>query len=588
MPSGLLSTDLYQLSMMQAYLREGITETAVFEFFVRKLPKTRNFLIAAGLEQCLDYLETLAATGAQLDWLRANGQFDDAVLDYLAGLRFTGDVDAMPEGTVFFPDEPILRVTAPLPVAQLVETRIINILHFQTLIASKAARIRLAAGDRLLVDFGYRRAHGADAGLLAARASYLAGFDGSATVEAGMQFGIPLYGTMAHSFIQAHQSEEEAFLAFARARPRRLVLLLDTYDTERAAMTAVHVARRLDTEGITLHGVRLDSGDLSLHAHAVRAILNAHGLDAVTIFASGGLDETEIARLLAGKAPIDGFGVGTSLTTSSDAPALDCAYKLQEYAGIARRKTSEGKATWPGRKQVFRAHDNGRLAGDDLGLADEPLPGHPLLEPVMRTGRRMAAAPSLEAIRRHARSELARLPAPLRRLDGPTGYPVVPSPGLRQLAAEVDRRIASARSSAARLVTRWEHFPHGADVGVRGIGPTLEAALEQAALALTAVVTDPAGVAPTDEAAFSCRGDGAEPLLYEWLNALIYEMAVERRLFSRFQVIVEGDRLHAQAWGEPIDPARHEPAAEPKGATYTELSVRRSDGGWIAQCVVDV
>ncbi len=587
MPSGLLSTDLYQLSMMQAYLREGMTDTAVFEFFVRKLPKARNFLVAAGLEQCLNYLETLAVVPAELEWLRTTKRFDDSVLDYLAGLRFTGDVDAMAEGTVFFPDEPILRVMAPLPVAQLVETRVINILHFQTLIASKAARIRLAAGDRLLVDFGYRRAHGADAGLLAARASFIAGFDGTATVAAGMAFGIPLYGTMAHSFIQAHGSEEEAFLSFARARPDRLVLLLDTYDTERAAMTAVDVARMLAAEGIALHGIRIDSGDLGAHAHAVRAILDAHGLNGVTIFASGGLDETEIARLLAGKAPIDGFGVGTSLTTSSDAPALDCAYKLQEYAGVARRKTSEGKATWPGRKQVFRRCDRGLFATDDLGLVGEPLPGHPLLEPAMQAGRRVGASPPLEAIRDYARGQLAQLPVPLRGLDGSVHYPVQPSPELRRLAAEVDRRIAGA-AVVMRPAARWEHFSHDADVGIRGVGPTLEAALEQVALALTAVVTDPAGVGHSQEAAFSCSGAGPDQLLYEWLNAVIFEMAVNRRLFSRFAVVVDGNRLTARAWGEAVDPVRHEPAAEPKGATYTELSVHSEAGQWIAQCVVDV
>lgn len=441
--AGILGTDLYQLAMMQAYLREGLTGTAAFEFFVRRLPARRNFLVAAGLEQCLRYLETLGPTEAELEWLRTSGQVAPTVADELARLSFTGDVEAVPEGTIVFADEPLLRVVAPMPVAQLVETRLINLLNFQTLIASKAARVVLAAPAKLLVDFGYRRAHGAEAGLLAARAAYIAGFAGSATVDAGMEFGIPLYGTMAHSFVQAHASEEEAFLAFARARPDRLVLLIDTYQTERAAETVARLAPRLQADGITVQGVRIDSGDLAMHARSVRAILDAHGLRHVTIFASGGLDEDQIERLLSGGAPIDGFGVGTSLTTSSDAPTLDCAYKLQEYGGVARRKTSEGKATWPGRKQVFRNHEvDGRLAGDVLGLAAESLDGEPLLKPVLRGGRRIDPPEPLEEARSRARDQLAALPPALRQLTAAPPYPVSPSAALRALAAEVDRRIA--------------------------------------------------------------------------------------------------------------------------------------------------
>ncbi|MCR6628639.1 MAG: nicotinate phosphoribosyltransferase [Magnetospirillum sp.] len=377
-PDGVLHTDLYQLAMAQAYLGEGMAGTAAFELFFRTLPPQRNFLVTAGLAQALDFLEALAPGAAELDWLRSLGRFDDALLDWLAGLRFTGAVDAMPEGTIVFADEPVLRVTAPIAMAQLVETRLINLLHFQTLISSKAARLMLAAQGRPLVDFGYRRAHGAEAGVMAARAAYMAGFAGTATVEAGRRFGIPLYGTMAHSFIQAHAGEAEGFLAFARARPERLVLLIDTYDTEQAATLVTELAPRLAAQGITVAGVRIDSGDLAAHAGAVRAILDSGGCRDVTIFASGGLDEDKIARLRAAHAPIDGFGVGTSLTTSSDAAALDCAYKLQEYAGEARRKTSEGKATWPGRKQVFRRFDADRRMADDLlALEGEDAPGEP-------------------------------------------------------------------------------------------------------------------------------------------------------------------------------------------------------------------
>jgi len=330
-----LLTDFYQLTMLKSYFERGMTEVAAFEFFVRKLPATRNFLIAAGLEQALEFLQNLRFSEDELDWLSRRPGFAREFVDWLAQLRFTGDIDAMPEGTAFFGDEPILRVAAPLPQAQLVETRLIALLHFESLIASKAAHCALAAPGKLLVDFGLRRAHGAEAGLLAARASYVGGFSGTATVLAGKRFGIPLYGTMAHSFIQAHDSETAAFLDFARGHPANTTLLIDTYDTEAGAQRVVALAPRLRAEGILVKAVRLDSGDLGEHARKVRRILDEGGCRDVGIFASGGLDEYELARIAA--APIDGFGVGTSLVTSSDAPGLDCAYKLQEYAGRPRR-----------------------------------------------------------------------------------------------------------------------------------------------------------------------------------------------------------------------------------------------------------
>ena len=370
-PTSALLTDLYQLNMIQAYLDHGETKTAVFEFFVRTLPARRGFLVAAGLEQALDYLENLRFSEAEIEWLRSTGRFGKNLLDYLADFRFSGDVHAMPEGTVFFAGEPILRVTAPLPQAQFVESRLINILHFQTLIAAKAARMVLAAPDKVLVDFGLRRAHGAEAGLMAARASYIAGFAGTATVLAGRDFGIPLYGTMAHSFIEAFDDEMAAFAAFAKARPDNLVLLLDTYDTEAAARKVVKLAPKLSAAGIAIRGVRLDSGDLIALSRSVRAILDAGGLAEVTIFASGGLDEDSLAAFARANAPIDGLGVGTSLTTSADVPNIDCVYKMQEYAGLPRRKRSAKKATWPGRKQVWRRYGaDGRMAGDRLSLDD--------------------------------------------------------------------------------------------------------------------------------------------------------------------------------------------------------------------------
>lgn len=436
-----LLTDLYQLTMFQAYLDEGLEEEAVFELFVRKLPPGRDFLVAAGLEQALDHLETLRFSEPELAWLAAQAGFSSRLTDRLREFRFTGEVHAMPEGTVFFPDEPVLRVSAPLPQAQLVESRLLNLVHFQTLVASKAARVVLAAPGRLLVDFGMRRAHGAEAALLAARAAYLAGFAGTATAEAGRRFGIPVFGTMAHSFVQAHASEAAAFAAFARARPQRPVLLVDTYDTEAAVRKLVELAPALAREGIRPGGVRLDSGDLAAHARAVRALLDAAGLADLTIFASGNLDETRIAQLLAAGAPIDGFGVGTALDTSSDAPALDMVYKLQQYAGTPRRKRSEGKATWPGVKQVWREHDaEGRMARDVVRPEGERGEGLPLLQPCMRDGRRLAPAPALAELRGNHAAQLGALPPGLRNplVAAARPHPVEISEALHALAREVD------------------------------------------------------------------------------------------------------------------------------------------------------
>src|SRR5439155_22524528 len=327
--------------------------------------------------------------------------------------------------------------------AQLVESRLINLLHFQTLIASKAVRAVLAAPGKELVDFGLRRAHGGEAGLLAARASYLVGFSGTATVQAGALFGLPVYGTVAHSFIQAHEDEMEAFEHFALAQPNHVVLLLDTYDTEAAARKVVALAPRLQKLGISVKGVRLDSGNLADHARRVRRILNDGGLPDVRIVASGNLDEYALQELMAINAPIDSFAVGAHMTTSSDAPYLDCVYKLQEYAGRAARKRSEGKATWPGRKQVYR-HDgaDGRMAYDVLTLDEgTDLKSVPLLQPVMREGRRLAPTPALADVRARVADELARLPEHLRRLLDILPYQVRVSQALRDLAKARDENL---------------------------------------------------------------------------------------------------------------------------------------------------
>jgi nicotinate phosphoribosyltransferase len=436
-----LLTDLYQLNMMQAYLDHADTKAAVFEFFVRKLPARRGFLLNAGLEQALDFLQQMRFSSDDLEWLASSGRFGTNLIDYLRELRFTGDVHAMPEGTVFFANEPILRITAPLPLAQLIETRLMNIVQLQLLVASKAARMLLAAPGKLMVDFGLRRAHGAEAGLMAARASYIAGFAGTATVLADKVFGIPIFGTMAHSFIEAHDDEKAAFEMFARSRPDNLTLLIDTYDTQAGARKVVALAPALAARGITVRAVRLDSGDLIALSKSVRRILDQGGLADVRIFASGGLDEDAVTHLLRAGAPIDGFGMGTSLTTSSDVPSLDCVYKLQEYAGLPRRKQSIGKQTWPGRKQVWRTYDHaGRMCGDVLSVETDQQEGEPLLHLVMQGGRRVAASPKLADIRARAERELMRLPEPLRRLET-QNYPVEVGQSLSRLAAEVDKRL---------------------------------------------------------------------------------------------------------------------------------------------------
>jgi nicotinate phosphoribosyltransferase len=430
-----LLTDLYELTMLQAYRASGMNDTAVFEMFVRALPPKRNFLLAAGLEQVAEYLLALRFADDDLAWLASTGRLDGAFLDSLREFRFSGDLDAMPEGTVAFADEPLLRVTAPLREAQFIESRVLNLVHLQTVVASKAARCVLAAAGRPLIDFGLRRAHGAEAALLSARASYLAGFAGTATVQAARRFGVPVFGTMAHSFVQAHDDEAAAFAHFARAQPSNATLLIDTYDTARAARKVVALARA----GVPVQGVRIDSGDLGAHAREVRRILDDGGLPQVRIFASGNLDEDRVHALVAGGAPIDAFGVGTRMNVSADAPFLDCAYKMAEYAGRPRRKRSEGKATWPGRKQVFRRFDAaGRMSGDLLGLENDDDIGTPLLVPVLRGGRRVEPPPSLEALRERARAQMAMLPEALRALAPASPYPVAVSPSLRALADAFD------------------------------------------------------------------------------------------------------------------------------------------------------
>jgi nicotinate phosphoribosyltransferase len=435
-----LLTDLYQLTMLDAYYRQGMEKPAVFEFAVRRLPQARNFLVAAGLQQVLDYLEGLRFGAAEIEWLASLRRFSPEFLARLRDFRFTGEVYAMREGTVFFASEPVLRVVAPLPQAQLVESRIINLLHYQTLVASKAARCRLAAPRKQLVDFGMRRAHGAEAAALCSRASYLAGFDATATVEASQRFGIPVVGTMAHSFVQAHELEIEAFRTFAACHPQNVALLIDTYDTARGARRAAQLARELRPSGVTVKAVRIDSGDLAVEARRVRDILDSYGEREIQIMVSSALDEYAIAALEAQSAPIDIYCVGTRLAVCKDAPSLDCAYKLQEYGGRLCRKRSQWKETWPGERQVYRQHDaHGFIARDLLCCAREVHEGQALLQRVMTGGRRMAHSPPLSELRSYCKEQLATVPEPLRSLEHVGYSPTKVSELQHTLAAEVDK-----------------------------------------------------------------------------------------------------------------------------------------------------
>lgn len=434
-----LLTDLYQLTMLDAYHQLGMNEPATFEFFVRRLPSARNFLVAAGVEQVLDYLDNLRFTSAEIEWLASTKRFSASFLDRLAALRFTGDVYAMREGTVFFASEPVLRVVAPLPEAQLIESRVVNLLHYQTLVASKAARCRLATKADL-VDFGMRRAHGAEAACLCSRASYIAGFDATATVEAAREFSIPAVGTMAHSFVQAHELELEAFRNFASCHPDNVVLLVDTYDTSRGARRAAELAKQLRDRGIKVSGVRIDSGDLAVEARRVRDILDAAGEPDIRVLVSASVDEYAIADMEAKQAPIDAYCVGTRLAVSEDAPALDCAYKLQQYAGRMCRKRSLWKETWPGPRQIYRQYDPvGLICRDVLCCEDEIYEGRRLLNRVMTNGRRTGATLPLSEIRAYCREELATLPVNLRTLEHVAYTPAKVSARQHALVDEVDR-----------------------------------------------------------------------------------------------------------------------------------------------------
>jgi nicotinate phosphoribosyltransferase len=435
---GGLLTDLYELNMAVVYLRRGMRAPATFSLFVRQLPPDRGFLVAAGLADCLEFLERFGFSADELAWLEANLGLDPATLDAFAELGFSGDVWAVPEGRVVLAGEPLLEVTASIAEAQLVETALLNEITFQTAVASKAGRCRLAAGGADLVDFAFRRTQGVDAAMAVARATAMVGFVATSNVEAARRFGLPAAGTMAHSFIEAFEDEGAAFRAFASEFPDRATFLVDTYDTPGGVRTAIEVIRELGLRERL--GIRIDSGDLAQLAVAARRLLDQAGLRQVRIFASGGLDEHAIADLVARRAPIDAYGVGTKVGVSADAPYLDTAYKLVDYGGRPVMKLSTGKITAPGPKQVFRGPVS---EGDIVGVRDEPVPaGHePLLVPVMLGGRPTGANGDLAAARARFEDDLGRLPATARALRDAQPPPVRLSRQLEGLRERVRAQL---------------------------------------------------------------------------------------------------------------------------------------------------
>ncbi len=449
-----LFTDLYELTMLQSYFAEDMHDRAAFSLFVRELPEQRNFLLAAGLEDVLVYLENLRFDEADIAYLRELGQFTPDFLEWLKGFRFTGDVYAVPEGTPVFENEPILEIQAPVAQAQLVETAVMNFVHLQTLLASKAARVVEAAQGRAVVDFGARRIHGRDAAMKAARAYHIAGVNATSNVEAGRAYGIEVSGTMAHSYIEAFANEAEAFAAFTRSYPGT-VLLVDTYDTVQGVQNVIDLARKLD-EDFKVRAIRLDSGDLLELSRKARAMLDEAGLQDVGVFASGGLDEYKIAELVDAGAPIEGFGVGTAMGVSEDAPSLEIAYKLTAYAGQGRLKLSPGKASYPGLKQIFR-HESpaGRAQRDTLGLNGEKLDGRPLSECVMRDGQRTKHAPDLNAIRVYAADQIAALPPEIRAIQpAEPPYQVKISAALEDYTEEVRAYLKGLERKTSGLSSR--------------------------------------------------------------------------------------------------------------------------------------
>jgi nicotinate phosphoribosyltransferase len=441
-----LFTDFYELTMCASYFDNKKFEPATFDLFIRRLPENRSYFLFAGLEQALLFLKSVKFTKEHLDYLKKQG-FNSQFLDYLRDFSFTGDVWAVPEGTVAFPCEPLIRVTAPIIEAQLVETFLLNTVNLQTTIATKASRVVNAAKGKAVIEFGLRREHGIDAGMKVARCSYIAGCQGTSNVLAGLSYGIPIFGTMAHSFVMSYEKEIDAFRAFAKTFPNKSTLLIDTYDDIAGAEKAATVAKELEKAGYKLSGVRLDSGDLTEISKKVRQLLDDKGLQYVRIFASGDLDEFRIAELLKNCAKIDAFGVGTKMGTSADKPYVDVIYKLCETMSEKGKfspmmKLSEGKVTLPGRKQVYRFKDkNGNFAKDMIALAAEKVKGEPLLVKVMEKGEIIYDFPSLDEIRATAAENLSKLPEKYKKLTGAPTYPVELSQDLEVLLRKLKKKL---------------------------------------------------------------------------------------------------------------------------------------------------
>ena len=438
-----IMTDLYELTMAASYFEQDMFAPATFSLCVRTYPSNRSYLVCAGLDPLLDYLESFRFRPDDLEYLQETSLFSNKFLSFLEKLRFSGEVRAIPEGRIAFCDEPLLEITAPVIQAQVVETFVINAINFPTLIATKASRCMYASGDRRLVDFSLRRTHGMDAGLMAARSSYIGGFLGTSNVQAGKAFGLPVYGTMAHSYVESFDREIDAFRAFAKSFPDNTVLLIDTYDTLTGAHKAVTVAREMRTAGKALQAVRLDSGDMVELSRKVRTILDESGFSEVRIFASGGFDEFKIKKILDNGAIIDAFGVGTKMGVSADAPYLDMAYKMAVYDGRPVLKLSSDKVSLAGAKQVFRRVDGrGLFSRDFIGLYDEDISeSKPLLVPVMKEGKRLIAPTPLQQIQQRFRKEFDQLPDKYKDLRAEPAYPVELTERLQALQDRVSQEI---------------------------------------------------------------------------------------------------------------------------------------------------
>ena len=433
--AGPLFTDLYELTMAASYFANKVFDVATFSLYIRDVYATRNYFVAAGLEQVLDELAAFQFSDPDINYLRSTGRFSEHFLDYLRQLRFTGDVYAMPEGTVFFANEPVMEVTAPIVEAQLIETFVLNTIGFQTMIASKAARCFHAAAGRPLIDFSLRRTQGQDAGIKVARSTFIAGFAATSNVLAGKIYGIPISGTMAHSYVSAFDNERDAFFAYADTFPDHSIFLIDTYDSVKGARHAAAVAKEMQKKGHTLIGVRLDSGDMVSLSREVRKIFDDAGLLDVKIFASSGFDEFKIAKVISEGALIDAFGVGTKVGVSADAPFVDVVYKMVRFKGRDVRKLSPGKVTLAGEKQVFRKSDqNGRYLEDIIGQRDEIIAeGKPLLEKVMKNGKLLRPHPQLQVLQEKFKENFAALDDGYKSIQDHKAYPVKLSTQLQNL-----------------------------------------------------------------------------------------------------------------------------------------------------------